>query len=292
MNRHFARIVLARTTLIAAIVGVGMPQAALAVGPQNRKPQTTVPGNTGVRSPRQAATRDRANAAKTTVQRGKPTLQEAKGSLQRAIVRADALKPVREQLRGQVIANHNAYLANPNAQTRAAWKSSVASYMPVRQAHEEARTRRDAAISRYKSLKSQMGEALARTNAAGAEAVRPPVAGRPVLRRQARFTVKPTFAAAAESPSALFTNGTGRSLPPIPVASGQAPPPVRQYDRVPSFRNEVIQYSSLRPDNPNASGSLSLTPSGRFARSPSGTIEILRSGSPAQNGTALGSAGQ
>jgi hypothetical protein len=196
------------SALTATIFLLSFPAAAFDKGPPPKKPPMTNKNtNNGGKSAQHGAARNLVAAGKAVAQRGKQSLQAQRDNLIRLIGRAEGLKPQRRQLRRQARDATNAYRANPNPATRAAWKAAVAAYMPVRQAHENARGQRDAANLRYRLSKSQRATAVkAAASAAGASAPRPPAAGRPRIRRQAFIAVPQSIPTAAASPKSIYSN--------------------------------------------------------------------------------------
>ena len=196
------------SALTATLFLLSFPAAAFDKGPPPKKPpMNNKNGNNAGKPARHGAARNLVATGKAVAQRGKQTLQAQRDNLIRLVGRAEALKPQRRQLRRMARDATDAYRANPNPATRAAWKAAVAAYMPVRQAHESARVQRDAAHYRYQLSKSQRAAAVkAAASAAGASAPRPPAAGRPRIRRQAFIAVPQSIPTAAASPKSIFSN--------------------------------------------------------------------------------------
>jgi hypothetical protein len=196
------------SALTATIFLLSFPAAAFDKGPPPKKPpMTNKNANNGGKSAQHGVARNLVATGKAVAQRGKLSLQAQRDNLIRLIGRAEGLKPQRRQLRRMARDATNAYRANPNPATRAAWKAAVAAYMPVRQAHESARGQRDAANLRYQLSKSQRAAAIkAAASAAGAAAPRPPAAGRPRIRRQAFIAVPQSIPTASASPKNIYSN--------------------------------------------------------------------------------------
>jgi hypothetical protein len=233
--------------LLAPVALLAGPTLSFAAGgpPKPARPPMAAKPTAAAKSPRHAAARNMVSTGRATVQRGKQSLRTQKDNLMRLIGRAEGLKPQRMQLRQRTIDSHRAYRANPNSATRAAWKANVAAYMPVRQAHETARSQRNSAITRYRLTKRQRIAALAvASRAAPANNVRPPTVARPAIRRQARITSRQGFASASGSPQEIYSNAG------LAVRGGGGS---GHYDSVPLFREEAVQYlrSASLPDTPS-----------------------------------------
>jgi hypothetical protein len=211
-------------TLIASTSMFTMPMLAKAASepcPAGRA-IATKPNNARPLTPREQAAKNAVATSRANVQRVKPSLRTQKLSLIQTTARAEALRPVRLQLRQQAIDATAAFRASPNSATKAAADSASAAYRPVRQAHEAARGQRDAARFRYLRTKNQMKTALASASHSAPPAnVRAPTPGRPVMRREARvanLVALRGFASGSLSPQNAVS---GASAPPRPAGSNR-----------------------------------------------------------------------